>query len=192
MLEKHKLQCPYIISRFEKHSELKQNLLSLIDSSQANHLDFPAAEVDISRSDWNISSDKNRHWVKYVFDDLMNHMLECYRSIGFDSFQLGEIWFQQYYQNSQHGWHIHGRNFTNVYYLELDKESPKTQLISPFDQKEIITLDVQEGDTVLFPSFVLHRAPPNQTVQRKTIISFNVDVGYSDDNYGKNINYAAI
>lgn len=189
---KNKLECPYVISKFEKHSELKQNILELLDKTSSDSIKYPSAEVDISRSDWNICTDRSRKWVNYVFKDLMDHMLMSYKSLGYDSFTLGEIWFQQYFQSSQHGWHIHGRNFTNVYYLELSEDSPKTQLISPFDQQEIITLNVEEGDTVLFPSFVLHRAPPNYSTSRKTIISFNIDVGYSDEIYGKNLNYATI
>jgi hypothetical protein len=36
-----------------------------------------------------------------------------------------------------HGWHTHGNNFTAVYYLELNEQSPKTELIDP--DKYIIT-----------------------------------------------------
>jgi hypothetical protein len=186
MLKNNILECSYIISKFDKHADLKHEVLNLIGQSSAETIQAQIAEVDISRTDWNFSTEKTRKWVNYLFHDLMNHMLESYRELGFDSFKVHEIWFQQYYQNSQHGWHIHGSNFTNVYYLELSDGAPKTELISPFDKKTIITLDVTEGDTVVFPSFVLHRAPPNYIADRKTIVSFNTDVEYSDNLYGKN------
>jgi hypothetical protein len=186
MLRNNKLECSYIISKFNKHNDLKCELLQLIDQTSAESVIAAPAEVNISRTDWNHSLDNNRKWVKKLFDDLMTHMLNSYQELGFDNFTLGEIWFQQYYQSSQHGWHIHGRNFTNVYYLELPKDTPRTELLVPYDKTSKLILDVNEGDTVVFPSFVLHRAPPNQSINRKTIVSFNVDVGYSDELYGKN------
>ena len=186
MLRNNKLECSYIISKFDKHSDLKYEILKLIDQAPAESVMASPAEVNISRTDWKHSSETTRKWVNYLFNDLMNHMLNSYQELGFDNFTLGEIWFQQYYQASQHGWHIHGRNFTNVYYLELPNDAPRTELIVPYDKTSKLILDVNEGDTVVFPSFVLHRAPPNQSINRKTIVSFNVDIGYSDKLYGKN------
>lgn len=181
-----KLECSYIITKFEKHLDLKHEVLSLINSSRYNTIVAPDAEVNITKSDWDFATDRQRLWVNYLFNDLMNHMLKSYEELGFDSFKIHEIWYQQYHQNSEHGWHIHGSNFTNVYYLELPNGTPKTELISPYDKNTIITLDVEEGDTVVFPSFVLHRAPPNKSINRKTIVSFNADVEYSDELYRKN------
>jgi hypothetical protein len=61
-----------------------------------------------------------------------------------------------------------------VYYLDLPDGTPKTELIDPWS-REVITMDVQEGDILTFPSFVIHRAPVNKTATPKTIISFNSD-----------------
>ena len=33
----------------------------------------------------------------------------------------------------------------------------------------------KEGDFITFPAFILHRAPKILNVERKTIISFNID-----------------
>ena len=60
-------------------------------------------------------------------------------------------------------------------YLELPENSPKTELVNCFNQKEIITPDTREGNILIFPSFVIHRAPILKTECRKTIISFNID-----------------
>jgi hypothetical protein len=38
-----------------------------------------------------------------------------------------------------------------------------------------------------FPSYVLHKAPKNNSDKRKTIISYNINVAYSDDMYGENL-----
>jgi uncharacterized RmlC-like cupin family protein len=101
---------------------------------------------------------------------------------------MQELWFQQYYKNSQHGWHTHSSNFTSVYYLELENDAPKTKIVNAFNQKEIIELNVVEGDIVIFPSFVIHQGPKNISNNRKTIISYNTNATYSDKIYGQGLN----
>jgi hypothetical protein len=184
---KHKLDCAYHTSTFEKHQDLKYEILKLIEQTPYDSPKELQAEVNITKTDWNHSKNMDRKWVRYLFQDLMDHMLVGYKELGYGNFTVTDLWFQQYEENSEHGWHIHGENFTNVYYLELPNETPKTQLISPYDQKTIIELDVKEGDTVIFPSFVLHKAPKNKSNQRKSIVSFNSEVGYPDEIYRRNL-----
>jgi len=186
-MKKQKLECAYIISKFEFHEDLKRSLLDLIDRSNFDSPKNAIAEVDISRTDWKFSSDMTRDWVQYLAEPLMRQLLPMYRELGFDGFKINEIWYQQYLKKSQHGWHTHSSNFTNVYYLELPKDSPKTKLVNGFNQSEVIELDVEEGDMVIFPSFIIHSAPPNLSDKRKTIISYNVDATYSENIYGKGI-----
>jgi hypothetical protein len=59
--------------------------------------------------------------------------------------------------------------------LDLPEGSPKTQLLNPINQDEIIEMDVKEGDVLTFPSFILHRAPRVDSDVVKTIISWNSD-----------------
>ena len=54
----------------------------------------------------------------------------------------------------------------------MPPDTPKTEYIDPFTN-DVCELDVQEGDVVAFPSFLVHRAPPNKIDTSKTIISFN-------------------
>ena len=65
-----------------------------------------------------------------------------------------------------------------------DKQSKytytKTEYINPLDKNDIRFFDVQEGDLILFPSHLVHRAPVVKDDIIKTIISFNLDVGYPD------------
>jgi len=186
-MKKHKLECAYIISKFEFHKELQSTLLDLISHSNFTSPQNINAEVDITRTDWDYSSDMSRQWVQYIARPLMDQLLPMYHELGFDGFKINEIWYQQYLKKSQHGWHTHSSNFTSVYYLELPADSPKTKLVNGFNQSEVIDLDVEEGDIVIFPSFIIHAAPPNMSDQRKTIISYNVDATYSENIYGKGI-----
>ena len=186
-MQKTKLECFYSISKFEKHEQVKDNLLKLIAKADYTSPKFPNSEVDISRCDWHNATDYNREWFLYLKDNLFTSVLKQYNNLGYDGFTLQEIWFQQYYKDSEHGWHTHSSNLTNVYYLELPENSSKTLIVSPYDQETVIEVNVQEGDILCFPSFVLHKGPKNQSSKNKTIISYNTNLTYSDNIYGRNL-----
>ncbi len=177
MIQKFKLDAPYAIGPFKYHNELKEAVLSgIVNQKEAEHLTETEDAVNITRCDWNTSRyDYNREWLKILRPKLFEHLQEQTRLLGYPQFKIREIWFQQYEQNSLHGWHVHGSNWTNVYFLELPDGCPKTQFINPFNQSEIAEFDIKEGDILTFPSFVIHRAPINTNTHRKTIISWNMD-----------------
>ena len=186
-MKKYRIDCAYIISKFELHNKIKSNLLDLIENSNFESPQNIPAEVNITKTDWLWSADMSRDWVQYLASPLMDQLLPMYKELGYDGFKINEIWYQQYLKNYQHGWHTHSSNFTNVYYLELPADSPKTKLVNGYNQSEVIELDVEEGDMVIFPSFIVHSAPINLSDKRKTIISYNVDATYSENIYGKGI-----
>ena len=188
-MKKFELSSCYVISKFKYHNELKNELLELIDKAEYEHVVQPNAEVDITKTDWFLAKNADRPWVKILHDRLIEQMKEIYSFMGYDDFILDDLWFQQYQKSSGHGWHAHGSTFTNVYYLELPKETPKTEMISPFDQTSKFQFDVEEGDILAFPSYVLHRAPVNTSNVRKTIISYNTQLCYTDSQYGRNLSY---
>lgn len=176
-LIKTKLESPFIIGRFEKHDELKELILTAINNQKEfDHLIETHDDVDITRCDWNTSRfNYDREWLKILRPHLFEHLNAVTKELGYALFKIREIWFQQYAQGSLHGWHVHASNWTNVYYLDLPENTPRTQYIDPFTQKEIYEFDVKEGDILTFPSFVIHRAPVNTCETRKTIISWNMD-----------------
>ena len=186
-MNKYYLECPYVISHLPEHQKIKKEVLQKIDFSEYDSPKDSESEVDITKTDWHISQNFDRDWLKPLINPMIENLKKMYESIGFNTFKINEIWFQQYMKNSVHGWHSHSSNFTNVYYLELPDDAPKTKILNPFDRKTIIELDVKEGDMVFFPSFVLHKAPENKSNLRKTIVSYNIDVMYSQENYGKGI-----
>jgi hypothetical protein len=183
---KNKLNSFYLQNYFFKHTEIKNDLLNLIKYSNYSSPKAEIAEVDISKTDWNFCENMQRDWVKFIKDDLFFDIKKMFLEANFFDFSCNQIWFQQYFKNSQHGWHTHGCNFTGIYYLDLPLDSPKTILIEPYDLKTKINVNIKEGDILIFPSYVLHKAPKNQSNRSKTIISFNMDVKYLDEFYGKN------
>jgi len=131
------------------------------------------ANSKITKTDWGNAKDFNsRHWARYILPSLSYNLTNLAKSLGHGGVTLNDLWFQQYTQNSTHGWHIHSSHYTGVLYVELPPETPKTQLI--FGNK-IQEIDASEGDIVIFPSFVVHRSPKNFSNLQKTILSFNID-----------------
>jgi hypothetical protein len=189
-MKKFKIDCPYVISSFSNHKEIKQQLLNLIDTADFESVKFENVETDISKTDWQLAQEINREWLQLILNPLVDHMKTVYSHMGYDSLLIKDVWFQQYLNKSEHGWHVHSSNFTNIYYLEMPEGTPKTQIINPFNQTDIIELDVNEGDIVTFPSFIIHRAPKNISNFRKTIISFNADVNHPEESYTKNLTYS--
>jgi hypothetical protein len=180
----NKLNCFYSISFFEKHFFYKEELLKKIKYSEYKSPKHKISEVNISKTDWFKSDVLEREWVKLIIKDLSLHISKSYLELGYGGFTLNEIWFQQYLENSEHGWHTHSGNFTNIYYVELPPDAPKTIIIDPYTKQKIL-LDIKEGDIVTFPSFVLHKTLPNKSKKIKTIISYNTNATYPDEFYKK-------
>jgi len=186
MIKSH-LDCAYLVAKFPYHDKIKSELLQLIDISESTSVVDIGCDTNITRADWHNAQDFKRTWTAFLIQYLTNPVLEMYKELGYDGYTLHELWYQQYYKNSKHGWHTHSANFTNVYYLELPDSVPKTKIVSPYDQKTIIEVDVKEGDILIFPSFVVHKAPVNLTNDRKTIVSYNINATYSNEIYGKGL-----
>ena len=60
-----------------------------------------------------------------------------------------------------------------MYYLEFPENAPPTILNN---NDEIKIPNVEEGDIVMFPAMTPHQGPELKTDERKTIISFNLNV----------------
>ena len=169
---KFNITCPAIISQFKYHAQLKESLLEKISETECSTV--VEAGDNITKSDWYIDTLVKRKYTDILLEPLIDHLKESYSSLGFEGFEIHNIWFQQYEKHSTHSWHSHqAAQYTNVYYLELPFNGPKTELIDPINPNNIITLNVVEGDIVSFPAFIFHRSPPNIDNERKTVIAFN-------------------
>ena len=169
----------------KEHILIKENLLKIIQSCKDESLKSKDEYYsdNIEKLDWNESKNFDRKWVNYIIEPLMNNLTEMISSIGFETYKLTSIWFQQYIKNSEPGWHIHGDNYTGVYYVELNENSPQTEIMNPDDLTKKKSLDVKEGDIIIFPSFVIHKAPKLINDYRKTIVSFNINFDKINKNY---------
>jgi hypothetical protein len=174
-VRKFSLESYYTIGSLQDHIRIKQKLLNAIAESPSDQLLTKDHYYDdsVNKLDWSKARDFSRPWVQIVFPYIKDYLDKLAVALGYQQACIDEIWFQQYQTGDSHGWHVHGSNFTGVYYLELDPFSPKTELIEPARHNKKITADVLEGDIIMFPSYTIHRAPVVQDDKRKTIISFN-------------------
>ena len=175
-------ESPYFKSKFPNHKSIKEKVLSEIEIMPEKNLDIPGNSF-ITKLDWNIDRNYERKYLKYIENNLIEYMTNFIKETKWNTWTIHNVWFQQYIHNSNHNWHVHTQcQFTNVYYLELPKDAPQTDIINPFTN-ECQTLDVEEGDVITFPSFIIHRAPIIENDTRKTIISFNSDLDLDDSLY---------
>ena len=177
-MRKFKVNACVGISKIPNHLKIKDKILSLIDSSNDSTCSPKAKETKktfISKYDYPLATNFERQWVKKIKPYLLPVLRDIINDFGYQGMNVFEIWYQQYEKGSAHTWHIHGGNFTGVYYLEYPKGSPPTEILSPYDLGVFKMDMVSEGDVIIFPACWIHRAPINEGC-RKTIVSYNLDV----------------
>ena len=188
-MKKFKLETPCLIDSLKSHIKIKKQLINLLKKTECDYLETKNEYFGdlIHRLDWSKSADFSREWVKFLQPYLYKHLKGFANSLGYQDIRFINLWFQQYNQTGKHGWHIHGDNYTGVYYVKLSDKSAKTELINPFSQNEKIIIDAKEGDVVIFPSYVIHRAPTQKEKTNKIIISFNINFEFINQNLFKTI-----
>ena len=180
-MKKIKIQTTALLKPFKYHNQIRENLLLKINNAYSDKLNVKDDYIydEIDRLDFSKSSDYySREWVQLVKPKLEEHFNECAKDLNYQICTLHNIWYQQYSINNTHGWHTHGENYTGVYYLQFPKGSPKTELIDQYNIRKKITINAKEGDIVIFPSFIVHRAPKVLLNIKKTIISFNLQFDF--------------
>jgi len=161
----------FLVNRLTSHSLIKDKLISLIKSSPG---EFRKNETEqISRTDFHLKKESNTLYSDFFAEQIKSTMDFIQAKLSGNGWQINHLWYQIYEYEDFHDWHTHwGCSFSNVYYLSLSPGCPKTQFYDTL-QKRLIEIEIKEGDLVSFPSFLLHRSPPNLSKESKIIISFN-------------------
>ena len=93
------------------------------------------------------------------------------------NFDFAKTWYSRQSKGDGHPEHNHGAiGFASVMYVKFNPEVhksteyrfPKTDYYNSFP--------TEEGDIVLFPSMLMHRAPPNEVDEERIIIAINIAV----------------
>jgi len=167
-----KCETPILKDKFEKHYFYKDKLLSIINNQEEYSKNYNNDKL--KKCDWNESKNFERLWVKLIIDDLRKQFLKFANYLGFKKCMIYELWNQQYENQGEHGWHVHGHNYTGVYYLNFNKDCAKTRLLDPYTKKYFMDIEAEEGDIIIFPSSVIHTSQVQKTNFLKTIVSFNI------------------
>ena len=156
------------VFKVEQHDQYKPLLLNAIDRM--------ISENNIQLNEKGYYYDYNIPKVERLYQKLTEQLLipymyelsELYGLTAAPATKHTTWWFQQYFQNSDFGWHQHDGHWALVYYLELPEMSEATEFLN-YGQ-----FDVKEGDVIFFPTFLVHRSPIIKSNQRKTVIAANV------------------
>ena len=180
MIQKYLTESFILKDKFEKHISIKQELTDLIlntkdkgwYNNEGNYNDR------LLKTDWPLSSDFKRVWVKFFIEDLSNQLNKFSNYLGYTDVIINKVWYQMYEKNNIHNWHIHADNFTGVYFLKMpeDDENNYTEFLSPNNFNSSFKIRVKEGDVIFFPSHLIHRAPALRKDDTKIIISWNLNV----------------
>lgn len=154
-------------SKVENHQEIKEKLLQQIDLIPKNP--FKKIGQELIHTDWNIPSTMHREYANLFFKTIHPHLEQVSKTVGADTYEISNFWFQKYGRDGHHGWHNHtGGHYANVYFVECPKGA-STKF------KDIVE-ECEEGDILSFPAFLPHSSPILETDLVKTVIAFNVNL----------------
>lgn len=95
---------------------------------------------------------------------------------------LDNMWYQTEYKGQKHELHNHGTiGWSSILYVNYNpKVHSATRFLSPFTcgagiggMLQRYQPDIKEGDLIIFDSNIMHEALPNESDEKRTIISFN-------------------
>ena len=164
---------PFFLQRARDHDEVKDKIISVIDSNRIFASTTPTESI--ANTDFYLDEmfkqQKGQQYWDLIYPSIANHYDDILKVTGLTMWSLHKYWFQTYKPNDFHGWHVHaGCMFSNVYYLSLPDGAAKTSFSYLGEEFQI---EVQEGDILTFPSFLPHCSKENKSKAPKHVISFN-------------------
>ena len=171
---------PFMVGDLVGHDDIKDELLAALKDMPDNSINNESGII--TKCDWHTDEgsrsdvkEEPTYW-KILFPYIHDFACACMQKIGIEYFRYGEPWFQQYFTNDCHDWHMHpGSMFNMIYYVELPEDGPQTVFQNPIDSSQILEVGAKEGQVAIFPAILKHRSPPSTSKGRKTIIATNLD-----------------
>tara|TARA_X000001036_G_C20309610_1_gene655870 strand:- start:97 stop:660 length:564 start_codon:yes stop_codon:yes gene_type:complete len=166
------------VHSLKSHNEIKSNILDIIDRyEQRGECPDPVTKTDFYDETLQTNFPDYFQVLSQKAEPLWKELCNKYWT---SDFGIMGVWFQQYYNNDFHGWHMHGNSSISMsYLLELDDRKYSTEFID-IERNTTFQLDVEEGDVIIFPSYTIHRSPLIRGDSRKTTIAINLNLGDAD------------
>ena len=115
---------------------------------------------------------------KNIFIDILQDEFSLIKTKFNKEIELQRVWSVTYDKGHYHVPHNHSsKGYAGILYLSMKKESPPTTYIQPFndenDKTVLYSPDVEEGDIMIVPQFVLHYTEPIKLYFKKRVLSFD-------------------
>lgn len=161
----------FFVGRIPNHSEIKNKILEEIENMGLFSYISEKNGVKISNTDWYLPSSEYRSYYEIAGPALKDYCQRLCSFLKYDNIDIDNYWYQQYKPGDYHRWHNHPKGmFSSVYYLDLGEGSPRTTF--KFMENEF-DLEVEEGQVITFPSFLVHCSKTNRSNKTKTVLAFN-------------------
>ena len=147
-------KCP-----LENHSNIKSNLLEYIDSDLLGK-QFIDSIDHLNKTDFFSHREGLPYYYSVFYENAQEYLWQVLDRYCIENINLESVWYQQYIKKDTHGWHVHpNSSISFVYNLELENSQSSTEFYDR-KNKQIVQLDVNEGDILTFPSYLIHRSAP--------------------------------
>ena len=173
MMKQYEIPAHIFVSKVPNHQELKPKILEAIEREPSESVRDSGQKI--SKTDFFKEPEIKRSYYDIIKSPIENHLKEVCDKLQIFKLQIflspnNSFWFQQYKYGDFHNYHTHDAGYSCVYYVQLESESPKTTFIYMGNEFEF---NVNEGDIVTFPSYLMHRSKPNFSKFTKTIVACN-------------------
>ena len=164
----------------EKHNDIKNNLLEYIENDLIGK-QFINTDDHLNKTDYFAykRGDDLPYYYQVFYENAQEYFCELLNRYCVLNLIQENVWYQQYIKKDTHGWHVHpNSSISFVYNLELENSQSSTEFYD-IENKKIVQLDMNEGEILTFPSYLIHRSAP-LVGKRKTIISGNFNFDFVD------------
>tara|TARA_B100001029_G_C14824797_1_gene319683 strand:- start:43 stop:624 length:582 start_codon:yes stop_codon:yes gene_type:complete len=173
---------PFFCYRVDNWNDKKQSLLDILPQEEEKYL-----ESDKSLYTDYYENKKSKflpEYANFFFDLIKSDLILFALNNGrkYEDLKISNMWWQSSFKTQRHSVHNHGgTGWSCVFYVNFN---PKIHLPTKFythysdpwtgTSSEWFPPNIQEGDFIIFPSYLNHESLPNQSDIKRTIISFNI------------------
>ena len=181
----NKIESYTFLYKIKNHLSIKEKILDYIKSEPNKNHSNNSSEL----FKFDFENFKVKPYEKILFNDISEYIEELKKLFNCHEIMIHNCWYQQYIKNNFHSWHTHGGcNLSSVYYVELPSNKYQTEFFDTIKKSYINVGKVEEGDILTFPSYIAHRSKKIEDDTRKTIISFNLSVQKTKEEFiNKNV-----
>lgn len=170
------MQSPlYMHTSVDNFADVNLQLLNEIENyKQLTKLYKPEGQRWVTHLDWKI--DLPRTYMSILEKHICPLIDRYIKSFYYTKYEITHTWFHQYEDDSYYPWHHHMTDhIVGLYFVEL----PNPRLGTRFLNCDFI--EFKTGDFILFPGWMPHYSPKNNTGNRKTIIALNIRLTQFDE-----------